>query len=146
MRIAIASDHRGLKFKRIIKKHLEEKGIKVKDFGPDNEGTCDYPDYARPAVESVLRDESNSAVLICASGIGMTIVANKFKGIRGALCLNPEMAKMAREHNNANVLILAANFTPQKDLKQILDNWILTSFEGGRHERRLGKITAIEQI
>lgn len=145
MKVALASDHRGFEFKKVVVKELEEKEIEVSDFGTYNDESCDYPDYAKLAVEEVVKNRADFAILICGSGIGMSIVANKFRGIRGALCLNSEMAKMAREHNNANVLILSAIFTPRSEIKDILTAWFSSNFLGGRHERRLLKIKEIEQ-
>ncbi|MDP8233420.1 MAG: ribose 5-phosphate isomerase B [Candidatus Saelkia tenebricola] len=144
MKVTIASDHRGIEFKNNIKDCLISRDIDIIDVGAYDESPCDYPDFGKIAVQKIITKEADSAILICGSGIGMSIVANKFKGIRGALCLNADMAKMAREHNNANVLIFSANFTPDLEIKNILDNWFNSSFEGGRHERRLRKIQELE--
>lgn len=145
MKISIASDHRGFDLKERIKEILTASGAEPIDMGTYTPDSCDYPDFAVPAIEKLLNRKVDSAILICGSGIGMSIVANKFKGIRAALCLNSEMARMAREHNNANVLVLSANFTPQDEIKGIIQNWLNCKFEGGRHERRVGKITEIER-
>ena len=144
MKIAIASDHRGIDRKEIVKQDLIRRGIEVIDAGAYSKESCDYPDFGKAAVQYVIQKEADFAVLICATGIGMSIVANKFKGIRGALCLNSDMAKMARAHNNANVLIISAIFTPDSKVQNILDKWLNSDFEGGRHERRLRKIQELE--
>lgn len=145
MKISIASDHRGFALKEKIKEILTASGVEPIDMGTYTPDSCDYPDFAVPAIEKLLNREVDSAILICGSGIGMSIVGNKFKGIRAALCLNSEMAKMAREHNNANVLVLSANFTSQDEIEGIIQNWLNCKFEGGRHERRVDKITEIER-
>lgn len=144
MKVALASDHRGFKFKQIIGKELRRRGLEVVDSGTYTPEPCDYPDYGKEAVRLLQAKEVDFAILICGSGIGMSIVANKFKGIRAAFCLNPEMARMAREHNDANVLVLSSNFTPQSELKKILESWLNSKFQGGRHERRVKKIAELE--
>ena len=145
MKISIASDHRGFRFKEIIKQELEKRDIEIIDAGTYNEESCDYPDFAQKALRYFLKKEVDFVILICGSGIGMSITANKYKGIRAALCLYPGMAKMAREDNDANVLVFSANFTQEKEIPAILDNWLKSNFQGGRHERRVNKIRKIEE-
>ncbi|HDI45908.1 MAG TPA: ribose 5-phosphate isomerase B [Candidatus Omnitrophica bacterium] len=145
MKISIASDHRGFFLKEKIKDKLSQQGIEMVDVGTYSCDSCDYPDFAVLAIKKFLNGEVDSVILICGSGIGMSIVANKFKGIRAGLCVNAEMAKMAREHNNANVLVLSANFTPEEEIDKIVTNWLNCKFEGGRHERRVNKIIALEE-
>ncbi len=140
MRISLGSDHRGYKVKEYLKNVLKDLEIEYSDEGAFNEESCDYPDFAEKAVKKVIKKNSDFAILICGSGLGMSIAANRFKGIRAALCLTVEMAQMAREHNNANVLVLSANFIELKEVSNILNTWLSSNFEGGRHERRIRKI------
>lgn len=145
MKIAIASDHAGYNLKEEIKKYLEEKKIEVIDFGTHSNDSVDYPDFAYPACLSVKRHEADFGILVCYTGIGMSIVGNKVKGIRAALVSNVESGKLTRMHNNANVLCLS-----QKDLNkelaiEIVDAFLNTSFLGDRHLRRVNKIMEIEQ-
>lgn len=142
MRIAIASDHRGFRLKEKLKVFFPKIGFV--DFGTFSEEPVDYPDYAFPVTEAIRKKKLTRGVLICGSGLGMSIAANKAKGIRAALCLNKEMAKMARNHNNANVLVLATNFTKEEEAKEILDTFLKEKFERGRHKRRIDKITQYE--
>ncbi|MDP8216158.1 MAG: ribose 5-phosphate isomerase B [Candidatus Kaelpia imicola] len=144
MKVSLGSDHRGYKSKEHLKKILKELNIEYSDEGTLNEESCDYPDFAKRAVERVVRAEADFAILICGSGLGMSIAANKFKGIRAALCLNTDMAQMARQHNDANVLVLSANFIELEEIKNILNIWLGSDFEGGRHERRVRKISELE--
>lgn len=144
-KIAIASDHRGVALKKILIDSLTEKGYAVKDFGPQSDESVDYPDFAVKAAESVAKGESDSGIVICNSGIGMSISANKVKGIRAALCHDLESAKASRQHNNANVLALGAAVVPGGLAKEIALTWLTTPFEGGRHEKRVGKISSYEQ-
>ncbi len=145
MKAAIASDHRGYKLKEEVKVGLEKSGLEVQDCGTYSEESCDYPDFARKALERFMKKEATFVFLICGSGIGMSIYANKFPGVRAALCLNAEMAQMAREHNDANVLVLSSIFTSASELTKILHNWLESSFQGGRHERRVAKIRQLEE-
>lgn len=140
MQIAIGSDHGGYKLKEEIKRYLEKKGYTYKDFGCNSEESCDYPDYGFPVSEAVAKGEYDRGILICKTGIGMSIIANKVKGIRAALCNTSEIAKKSREHNDANVLVLAAVI----DALKIVDVWLNTNFLGGRHKRRLDKIKMYE--
>lgn len=142
--IAIGSDHGGYKLKEELKKYLEEKEIKYKDFGTQNEETVDYPNIAKEVARAVQSNECNQGILVCRSGIGMEIVANKFKGIRAANCYNEEIAKYARMHNNSNILTLGADYMSENDAVCILRMWFATEFEGGRHEERVNLIKEIE--
>jgi len=145
MKVAIASDHAGFELKEKIKKYLEELGYKHKDFGTDSNDSVDYPDYALKVAGSIAKKESDMGILICSSGIGMSIVANKVPGIRAALCCTAEMARLSREHNDANVLTIGARLTEEKTAKEIVRVWLTTKFVGDRHLRRINKIRDIEQ-
>ena len=140
MRVSLGADHRGFELKESVKKYLTELGHDVTDFGTDSTESVDYPDFGFKVAESVAKGESDFGVTVCWTGNGMNIVANKVRGIRSALCLNDEMAMLARAHNDANVLALAAKFVPEELARKILDAWLSTEFEGGRHARRLEKI------
>ncbi|MBN2843326.1 MAG: ribose 5-phosphate isomerase B [Sedimentisphaerales bacterium] len=144
MKIAIASDHRGYEAKELIKSLLKKTGHEVIDYGTSESKSCDYPDYALPACQAVASGEADNGILICGSGIGMSIVANKVKGIRAALCQDEMFVQTAREHNNANVLCLPAMLVNDSLLNRIVDSWLNTPFQGGRHERRVEKIIEIE--
>jgi len=145
VRIALASDHRGVSLKRVLIRALENAGYEVRNVGADREEPCDYPDYGLQAALAVGRGECARAVVICQSGIGMSIVANKVRGVRASLCRSVEDAEAARKHNDANVLALgAANSDPETAAK-ICIRWLQTEFEGGRHERRVQKIRQYEQ-
>jgi ribose 5-phosphate isomerase B len=146
MRIALGSDHRGFKLKSRLIDYLKQTGHEFTDFGCDNEESTDYPDYAAGVCRSITKKQSDLGILICGSGIGMSIAANKFKGIRAAVCCNAEMAVRARRHNNANVLCLGADFVDDKTAIEITGNFITTQFEGGRHQRRLDKIEETQSI
>ena len=143
--IAIGCDHGGFKLKEEIKKYLEEKNIEYKDFGCMSEESVDYPNIAKEVAEAIQKNECEKGILICRSGIGMTIVANKFKGIRCTLCYNESTAKYAKMHNNSNILALGANELTVNEAICILRMWIATEFEGGRHENRLKIIEEIEK-
>jgi ribose 5-phosphate isomerase B len=140
MRVSLGADHKGFELKDKIKKYLVESGHQVTDFGTNSAESVDYPDFGFKVAESVAKGEVDFGITVCWTGNGMNIAANKVKGIRSALCLNEEMAMLARAHNNANVLALAAKFVPEELARKILDAWLATDFEGGRHARRLEKI------
>jgi len=140
MRFSVGADHRGFELKDKVKKYLEGLGHEVTDFGTNSDESVDYPDFGLKVAESVAKGDSDFGVTVCWTGNGMNIAANKVRGIRSALCLNEEMAMLARAHNNANVLALAANFVCYETAEKILDVWLATEFEGGRHARRLEKI------
>jgi ribose 5-phosphate isomerase B len=142
--IALAADHRGLHLKETLKDLLKSKGYEVKDFGTNSQESCDYPDYGIPAAQAVAGGQAFQGILMCATGNGMAMSANKVKGIRAALCFTPEMARLARAHNDANVLVLAADFVSGETAKEIAGAWLDSSFEGGRHERRIEKVKKLE--
>ena len=146
MKIAIGSDHAGYELKEKLKSFLIKEGYEVEDFGTDSNEPADYPDFAKRVSEAVLGD-CEFGILICGSGIGMSIAANKFPGIRAALCTSPELAKASREHNNANILTLGARFTEEDPAKKIVKTFLETEFTGEeRHVRRLKKISELESI
>ena len=144
MRIAIGSDHRGFALKEALKELLAELGHDWVDFGCQTEEPVDYPDIARPLAEAVATGEYERGILICGSGVGMSIAANKVKGIRAALCENSFTARLARRHNDANVLCLGSWCIGQGLAEDIVRLFLSEDFEGGRHARRLEKIRAIE--
>ncbi len=139
-KIAIGGDHAGFDYKAEIIKLLEEKGYEVDDKGPYSSGSVDYPDFAHPVSEAVEKGEAASGILICGSGNGVAITANKHQGIRAALCWLPELAALARQHNNANILCLPARFVSIESAKEMVEIFLTTGFEGGRHQARVGKI------
>lgn len=139
-KIAFASDHAGYELKCEIKKYLSEKGYEIKDFGTDNEESCDYPDYAHPAASAVEKGECSFGIAMCGTGNGIQMTLNKHQQIRAALCWKPELAALAKEHNNANFLVLPARFISVEDALKVVDAYINATFEGGRHQRRIDKI------
>ena len=143
MRIAIGCDHRGLNLKQFIIKLITEAGHSYDDFGCYTTDSVDYPDIAKKVAEAVARDDFEQGILICDTGIGMCIVANKVKGIRAALCHNAFYARRARQHNDANILCLGAG-RGQEEVPEIIQTYLSTEFESGRHQRRLNKIKAME--
>lgn len=144
--IAIASDHGGFDLKEAVRKHLEEKGITCKDFGTDSKASCDYPDFAGAAAKAVADGECEKGIVICTTGIGVSIVANKVNGIRCGLCTNVTQARLTREHNDANMLALGAGITGQTAAMDIVDTFLSTEFSHGeRHERRVRKIAEYEE-
>jgi ribose 5-phosphate isomerase B len=143
--IAMGSDHGGVELKDFLVGFLRAKGVQVRDFGTQGRESVDYPDFGREVALRVSRGEAERGVLICTSGIGMSILANKFPGIRAALVHDLEAAQSSREHNNANILVLSGAKTEKPLAQQILDTWLVTPFAGGRHQRRLDKITRIER-
>lgn len=145
MRIAIGADHNGVAFKRLLVGHLGGGGHEVIDVGPQDDGSVDYPDFAFAAAELVARGEAERGILICGSGIGMSMAANKVAGVRAASCFTPEQASMTRRHNDANVLALAGWQGEARDVLDIVDTFLNTDFDGGRHERRVNKIKAYEE-
>lgn len=145
MKIAIACDHGGLNLKREIKKYLEANGYEVKDFGTDTYDSCDYPDYALPAAEAVASGECERGILVCSTGIGVSIVANKVPGIRCAHCHDTYCAEFTRLHNDANMLALGEKVVGSGYAVKIAEVFLKTQFEGGRHSRRVNKISEIEK-
>lgn len=144
MRIAIGSDHKGYRLKEQLKGWLSELGFEVLDMGTSSEERVDYPDFGVAVGRAVASGEADSGVVICASGIGMSVTVNKIPGIRGALCRNTYDARMARSHNNGNVLCLGAQVVTPDDAKEIMQVWLTEPYEGGCHQRRLDKIRALE--
>jgi ribose 5-phosphate isomerase B len=140
MKIAMGGDHAGYAYKEEIKKMLEQGGHEVKDFGPFSEASVDYPDFAHPLATEVEEGRAEYGILICGSGNGVAITANKHQGIRAALCWTEELGSLARQHNNANVLCLPARFISPDLAKKITATFLETAFEGGRHENRVRKI------
>ena len=139
-RIAMASDHAGFELKMRLIPFLEEKGYEIKDFGTYSEASCDYADYAHPAAEAVEKGECLFGIAMCGSGNGIQMTLNKHQGIRAALCWKPELAELARQHNDANFLVLPARFISLDEAKKIVDAYLGARFEGGRHQRRIDKI------
>lgn len=138
--IGLASDHAGFKAKQFIIKVLQEKEIPYRDFGAYSEESSDYPDYAHPLAKAIENGECYPGVAICGTGIGISITLNKHQGVRAALCWTPEVALLARAHNDANVLALPGRLLSEKEIYEILMMFLNTPFEGGRHERRVSKI------
>ncbi len=143
MNIAIGSDHAGYKLKNELLVYLLEKGHELQDFGPDSAESVDYPDYAHPVADSVASGENQLGILICGSGNGVCIAANKHKGIRAGLAWEEEVAALTRQHNNSNIVCIPARFVTKAKAMKIADAFLEASFEGGRHERRMEKIEAI---
>lgn len=144
MKISLGTDHAGYASKEIVKAHLESKGIEVVDFGTFSEESCDYPDFVRPAAEAVARGEVDLGVVFGGSGNGEAIVANKVKGIRCGVCWDLESARLTKLHNNANVISIGGRMVAPEDLPRLVDIWLETDFEGGRHIPRVEKIHAGE--
>lgn len=143
--IAIASDHGGYQLKEHIKAYLAAKGITCEDFGTNSTESCDYPIFGRAAAEAVASGRCEKGIVICTTGIGISIVANKVKGIRCALCSEPLSAELCRQHNNANMLAMGAGIVGPNLAQRIVDTFLATEFEGGRHARRVGLITEMDQ-
>lgn len=140
-KIAVGADHAGFEYKELLKKWLEKNGYALKDFGANNADSADYPDFAHPVASAVEKNEFEFGLLVCGSANGVAITANKHQGVRAAICWNEELASLARQHNNANVLCLPARYITIELAEKILDRFLHSSFEGGRHERRVGKIS-----
>ncbi len=144
MKIAIASDHGGFDLKEQVKVWLQEMGHEVEDFGCHSKESCDYPDFGAAAARAVASGQCERGIVICTTGIGISIAANKVKGIRCALCSEPWSAEMTRRHNNANMLAMGAGAVGPLLARRIVETFLTTEFEGGRHQRRVDKITAVE--
>lgn len=140
MRLAIASDHAGFRYKTLLRDHLAAHGHEIVDFGTDTEASVDYPDFIRPAAEAVARGECERGIVIGGSGNGEAMCANRVRGVRCALCWNETSARLARAHNDANMLSLGQRLISEKEMKTIVETWLTTAFEGGRHERRITKL------
>jgi len=145
MRIAIGSDHGGYELKTIVVRHLRELGHEVEDYGTHSLDSVDYPDFALPVAKAVAAGQCERGMLICGTGIGVCIAANKVRGIRAALCSDTYSARMSRQHNDANILCMGGRVLGQGLALDIVDTWLNASFEGGRHARRVDKIHRIEQ-
>ena len=145
MKIAVANDHRGVKAIEQVKAIIAQLNHECVDFGKEKEQPIDYPDVAYQAAEAVSTKKADMAILICGTGIGMSIAANKVKGVRAALCYDELNAKISREHNDANVLCLSGDLLGTSALRKIVETWLTTKFAGGRHQRRVNKISAIEE-
>ncbi|MFN6962753.1 MAG: ribose 5-phosphate isomerase B [Pyrinomonadaceae bacterium] len=144
-KIAIAADHAGFEQKEKIKKQLDEMGVAYDDFGTVSTDSVDYPDYAKKVGEAVASGRYDQGLLVCGSGIGMAIAANKVPGVRAAVAWNEETAELARRHNDANVLAIGARTTPEGNIPKIVDAWFKADFEAGRHQKRVDKIAEIER-
>lgn len=145
MRIALASDHAGYAEKERLKTVLTDLGVEFDDLGTTSERSVDYPDFARKVAEQVAAGRVEQGLLVCGSGTGMAITANKVPGVRAAVCWSEEIARLARQHNDANVLAIGARTTPVDDIPNIVRTWFSTEFEGGRHAARVAKISEVEQ-
>ncbi len=143
--ILIASDHGGFRLKEKIKASLKNKGLKVKDLGPYNDKRCDYPRYAALLAREISRGTFKRGILICKSGIGNSIVANRFPAVRAALCHNVKTARLSREHNDSNILALGSMFVNPLLADKMVSVWLKTEFQGGRHQKRLNQIKSIER-
>ena len=145
MKIAVGSDHRGFESKEQIKMIVNQLGYEVIDYGTNDDNPVDYPDMAYKAAKAVSGGEVEKAILVCGTGIGMSIAANKIKGIRAALCHDELSAQISRDHNDANILCISGDLIGEVLLRKIVEVWLETDFSGGRHKRRVNKISAIEQ-
>ncbi len=143
-KIVIGSDHGGFRLKEKLKAFLEKKGFRIEDVGCFNQESCDYPEYAYAAAKRISEGEFKRGIIICKSGIGNSIAANKVKGIRAALCYNLQAVRLSRLHNDANLLVLGSLFVNEPLAKRMVGLWLKTEFDGGRHQRRLDKIKDIE--
>ena len=139
--IPIASDHAGFELKEVVKDHLQKKGFTVKDFGTFSAERADYPDYAHPLASSINKGLYKRGIVICGSGNGVSMTANKYAGVRCALCWTEELAALARQHNDANIVALPARFIAEEVALKIVDTFLSTAFEGGRHTQRVEKIS-----
>ena len=143
MKLSLACDHGGLELKLAIKAHLEAQGNEVVDFGTHDHASCDYPDYAAPAARAVADGSCDRGILVCTTGIGVSIVANKIDGVRCALLSDPISARLTRQHNDTNMMALGQGMVGEKLALEIVDIWLNTAFEGGRHQRRVDKVNAL---
>lgn len=139
-KIAFASDHAGYGLKLAVEKYLNEKGYTIVDFGTDSEESCDYPDYAHPAAEAIEKGDCDFGIAMCGTGNGIQMTLNKHQSVRAALCWAPELAALAKEHNNANILVMPARFIDKEMAFKIVDAYLDAQYEGGRHQRRVEKI------
>ncbi len=139
--IPIGADHAGFELKQIVINHLEQKGYELKDFGCYSEESIDYPDFGHPVASMVEENDNMLGIIICGSGNGINMTANKHQGVRSALCWNNEIAQLAREHNDANIIALPARFITEQEALEMVDTFLSVEFEGGRHQRRVNKIS-----
>ncbi len=146
MKIAIGADHAGFELKEKIKRRLVQQGVSVEDLGTSSSESCDYPDFGRKVAEAVASGQANLGITVCGTGIGMAMTANKVRGVRAAAVNSEFEAQMAREHNDANVLSLGARLMSEERALQFVDKFLHTAFAGGRHQRRVDKIMAIEKM
>ena len=146
MKIAFGCDHGGLTLKNIVKEHLIARGFEVLDCGTNSTDSCDYSDFAVPAAKAVVSGECDRGIVICTTGIGISISANKVRGIRCALLSDVLSARMTRQHNDTNMMALGQGIVGEKLALEIVDTWLNTDFEGGRHQRRVDKVMAIEEM
>lgn len=144
MKISVACDHGGLELKEAVKKHLEALGHEVADFGTNSKDSCDYSDFAAPAAQAVASGQCQRGIVICTTGIGVSITANKIRGIRCALLSDLMSARLTRQHNDTNMMAMGQGIVGQKLALEIVDTWLTTEFEGGRHARRVGKMMDLE--
>jgi ribose 5-phosphate isomerase B len=142
MKIAIGSDHAGYRYKTLLIEHLRSQDYEVVDFGTSSDQSVDYPDFIRPAAAAVARGECERGIVLGGSGNGEAIAANRYRGVRCAVCWNVESAKLARAHNDANMISIGERMVSGAEAKQIVDTWLATPFEGGRHVARIGKLDA----
>lgn len=143
MIVAIAGDHGGFALKQRIREHLIERGIKIADLGTDSEESVDYPEFGKACAQAVASGKADRGIVICGTGIGISIAANRIRGIRCGLCTSVEMAELSRKHNNANMLAMGGRITSVEDAIRIADAWLDTEFEGGRHSRRVDMLDSI---
>ena len=141
--VAIGADHAGYEYKTVIAELLRSKGLEIKDFGTHSLDSVDYPDFAHPVASAVESGEAGFGVLVCGSANGVAITANKHQGIRAAICWQNEIAHLARQHNNANIICIPARFVSTPEAEEMVNTFLKTAFEGGRHEKRVGKIACI---
>ena len=145
MKISIAADHAGYLEKKELIDFLEKKNIEVINLGTDSEDSVDYPFYGQKVARSIINNKSDRGIIVCGTGIGISIAANRFKNIRATLCTSVVHAEMARKHNDSNVLALGARITDMKDMEKIVEVWLGTKFEGGRHQDRINKIENVDE-
>ena len=145
MKVGFGCDHTAIELKKILMDHLKEKGYEIVDFGTNSTESCDYPIYGEKVARAVAAGEVEKGILICGTGLGISLAANKVEGIRAVVCSEPFTAKMSRAHNNCNILALGARVVGAELAKMIVDTWLSTEFEGGRHQRRVDMIMDIEK-
>ena len=141
--MAIGADHAGFEYKTIIADLLRNKGLSVKDFGTHSNDSVDYPDFAHPVAEAVEKGEAGMGVLVCGSANGVAITANKHQDVRAAICWQTDIARLARQHNNANIICIPARFVSTPEAEEMVNIFLNTEFEGGRHEKRVGKMACL---